>query len=327
LRCAYHGWLYDAAGNCVEQPYEDRTFPEARYKDKIKITAYPVQELGGLLFAYLGPLPAPLLPRWDLLVRENTDRVLELHSLPCNWLQCMDNSADPLHFEYLHAGYGNYVLEKLGEPPWMNQARHVKMEFDLFRYGIMKRRLMEGETEDATEWTVGHPLLFPNILAVGDEEKAQLHFRVPTDDVTTQHFTYVAAIRKPGETPVPMTVTYTQLFDEKRKFIGDPRAVLVQDMIAWVAQGPISDRTREHLASSDKGVIMFHKLLLDNIERIERGEDPLGTIRDRAENEPMIDIRRGAAGYKSFGHAEFANIRSFNSEQDEDQELAGSRST
>jgi hypothetical protein len=100
----------------------------------------------------------------------------------------------------------------------------------------------------------------------------------------------------------------------------------VQDMIAWVAQGPISDRTREHLASSDKGVIMFHKLLLDNIACIERGEDPLGTIRDRAENEPMIDIRRGAAGYKSFGHTDFGEIPSFNVDEDaEDQELAGSR--
>src|ERR1019366_508801 len=66
LRCAYHGWVYDAAGNCVEQPFEDRTFPDAHYRDPIRIIAYPVQELGGLLFAYFGPQPAPLLPRWDL---------------------------------------------------------------------------------------------------------------------------------------------------------------------------------------------------------------------------------------------------------------------
>ena len=63
-------------------------------------------------------------------------------------------------------------------------------------------------------------------------------------------------------------------------------------MVGWVGQGPISDRTREHLTASDKGVILYHKLLLENMERVERGEDPMGTIRDPAENEPHDRIRR-----------------------------------
>ena len=114
LRCAYHGWVFDGDGNCVEQPFEDRNYPEARYRDRIKVTAYPVRELGGLLFAYFGPQPAPLLPRWDLLVRDDLDAAVEIHPLPCNWLQCMDNAADPVHFEWLHAAFGNYMLKKLG---------------------------------------------------------------------------------------------------------------------------------------------------------------------------------------------------------------------
>src|SRR5438105_448709 len=85
LRCAYHGWTYNAQGQVVDMPFEPACLP-------LKITAYPVQELGGLIFAYLGPQPAPLLPRWDLLVREDLDRNVELVKLPCNWLQCMDNS-------------------------------------------------------------------------------------------------------------------------------------------------------------------------------------------------------------------------------------------
>jgi 5,5'-dehydrodivanillate O-demethylase len=51
LRCAYHGWLFDAQGNCLEMPFEDLTHPELRYKEKIKIKAYPCQALGGLVFA------------------------------------------------------------------------------------------------------------------------------------------------------------------------------------------------------------------------------------------------------------------------------------
>jgi 5,5'-dehydrodivanillate O-demethylase oxygenase subunit len=298
LRCAYHGWVYDSAGKCVEQPFEDRAFPEARYRDRIKITAYPVQELGGLLFAYFGPAPAPLLPRWDLLVRDDLDVAVEKHPLPCNWLQCMDNAADPVHFEFLHAAFGNYTLKKLGRPAGMTQARHLKIEFDVFRYGIMKRRLLEGAPEDSDEWRVGHPLIFPNLLAVGNEGTSTLQYRIPVDDTHTLQIAYRTTKREPGAEPKPITVKYSELFDDEGKLVAD--TIPKQDMTGWVGQGPISDRTREHLTASDKGVILYHKLLVDNMDRVVRGEDPMGIIRDRAENEPMVDIRREHDGMRTF---------------------------
>jgi 5,5'-dehydrodivanillate O-demethylase len=290
LRCAYHGWVYDAAGKCVEQPFEDRTVPEARYRDRITITAYPVQELGGLLFAYFGPQPAPLLPRWDILVRDDLDRAIEIHSLPCNWLQCMDNAADPVHFEYLHAAYGNYLLEKLGRPPGMTPARHTKIAFDVFRYGIMKRRLLEGASEDSDEWRVGHPLLFPNILSVGNEGTAMLQMRTPGDDTTTVQFAYRTTARDPSVGALPITVKYSNHFDGSEAFIAD--TIPKQDMLGWVGQGPVSDRTREHLTAGDKGIILYRKLLVENLKRVERGEDPMGIIRDPADNEPMVELAR-----------------------------------
>ena len=123
LRCAYHGWLFDAKGRCLEQPFEDRTLDHNAYKDKVAIKAYPVRELGGLVFAYLGPEPVPLVPRWDILVRDDLDKVVEIHRLPCSWLQCMENAADPVHFEFLHAAFGNYQLKKLGRPPAMSTPK------------------------------------------------------------------------------------------------------------------------------------------------------------------------------------------------------------
>jgi 5,5'-dehydrodivanillate O-demethylase oxygenase subunit len=300
LRCMYHGWLFAADGRCLEAPYEDRTHPEAHMRDKVRITAYPAQALGGLVFAYLGKLPAPLLPRWDLLVRDDLEKFVEVHPLPCNWVQCMDNTADPIHFEFLHAGFGNYQRKRWGRTQGMNPAHHVKIEFKPFRYGIMKHRLLDDMSEDNTEWTIGHPLIFPNILAVGDEGNASLHFRVPVDDTHTLHFTYWTKTPKDGGKPGMTGVKHVELFDEKRKFIGDPDGVITQDMIAWVAQGPISDRVNEHLASSDKGVIMFHKMLVEAAGAVARGEDPLGTIRDEAENQPSVDINRGRDGWKSF---------------------------
>ncbi len=298
LRCAYHGWLFDAKGRCLEQPFEDRTLTENRYKDKITIKAYPVQDLGGLIFAYLGPTPVPLVPRWDLLVREDLDKVIEIHRLPCNWLQCMENAADPVHFEFLHALYGNYQLKKLGRPPAMVAARHVKIEFDRFDYGIMKRRLLEGESPDVDDWTTGHPLLFPNILAVGSTNAPTLQFRVPDDDVHTIQFAYRTTLRKAGAAPRPMTVRHSSLFGEDGKITADN--IPAQDMTGWVGQGPISDRTQEHLASSDKGVVLYRRMLVEEMERIERGEEPMAVIRDPRENEPMIDIRRERRAWQGF---------------------------
>ena len=86
-------------------------------------------------------------------------RQISLRNLSCNWLQCMDNSLDPLHFEHLHGVYGNYLMKRLGRPPMLTVARHLKIAFDVFEYGIYKRRLVEGQMEDSCprDWTKGSP--------------------------------------------------------------------------------------------------------------------------------------------------------------------------
>src|SRR5580704_10863634 len=214
----------------------------------------------------------------------------------------MDNAADPVHFEYLHAVYGNYQLKKLGRPPAMVAARHVKIAFDPFDYGIMKRRLLEGESPDVDDWTTGHPLLFPNILAVGSAHAPTLQFRVPVDDVHTIQFAYRSSVRKPGASPKPMLVKHTNLFNDDGKIVADN--VPAQDMTGWVGQGPISDRTQEHLASSDRGVVLYRRMLVEQMERVERGEEPMAVIRDPGENEPKIDIRRERQGLQGF-HSQY----------------------
>src|SRR5712692_7538455 len=84
LRCQYHGWKFDATGRCLEQPFEETVNPEARFKEKVSLPGYPVQALGGLVFAYLGPEPAPLLPRYDLFVWDNVVRQIGAAVIPCN---------------------------------------------------------------------------------------------------------------------------------------------------------------------------------------------------------------------------------------------------
>src|SRR5258706_7698385 len=108
LRCSYHGWEYDAQGHCLDRPSE--THRDA-LKDKVMTPAYPVQTLGGLIFAYLGPLPAPLLPRFDAYAEDGAIRTVGKVVVDCNWLQIMENSADPVHTEWLHGQILEFIRD------------------------------------------------------------------------------------------------------------------------------------------------------------------------------------------------------------------------
>ena len=293
LRCAYHGWTYDTQGHVVDMPFEPMCIP-------YRITAYPVQELGGLIWAYLGPDPAPLLPRYEGFVREDLEKSVSIKVLDCNWVQCMDNSMDPVHFEHLHGHYGNYMNRRLGKPPAMQTPRHLKIDFDIFEYGVYKRRLVEGDPEDGDDWTIGHPILFPNILAQLQDAYHSYQIRVPVDDTHTLHVLYRGTRPKDGAVAQPgLRVEREEVqYDELGRVFAP--TVIRQDEAAWIGQGPISDRTVEHLVTSDKGVALYHKLLFENIEKVERGEEPMAIVRDPAKNEPMIAIRHERVARTAF---------------------------
>ena len=109
IRCQYHGWKFDETGACVEQPFEDTMHPEALFRSKCGVQGYPVRELAGLVWAYMGPAPVPELPCWEPLTWTDCVRDIAVTELPCNWLQCQENSVDPVHTEWLHSYFGNYV--------------------------------------------------------------------------------------------------------------------------------------------------------------------------------------------------------------------------
>ena len=291
LRCCYHGWTYDTEGHVVDMPFEPACLP-------LKIKAYPTEVLGGLVFAYLGPEPRPLLPRWEGMVRPDLERSITFRHLPCNWVQCMDNSMDPVHFEHLHGYYGDYYNKRHGIPQQLHGARHLKIEFDVFEYGIYKRRLIEGDSEDADDWTVGHPVLFPYILCVGQGANYGFQIRVPMDDTNTMHI--LMQVR-----PLPEGAGLQEVVPMKREQVNynelglvDAPIVVRQDEMAWIGQHAISDRTQEHLVTSDKGVILYHNLIWESIDKVERGEDPMGVIRDETKNTPWIPLRRERASRK-----------------------------
>src|SRR6266705_4572202 len=294
LRCAYHGWLYDRNGKCLEQPYEQAEDPNSNFKERIRMPAYPVQELGGLIFAYLGAEPVPLLPRWDLFVRDGVLRDIGAAVIPCNWLQIMENSLDPVHVEWLHQHFYNYVQERMGNGHLQrSRQKHAKIGFDRFEYGIVKRRIVEGETEEDDDWKVGHPVVFPNMLRQGVVDKkngAGFQIRVPIDDTHTAHWWY-RCYRKSGserrqqaeeipfyDVPVPQFPDNGQ---PQWQFLDNNSG---QDIAAWMTQGPIADRSTEALSRSDKGNILYRHLLEEQVGIIESGRDPMNVFRDPTKN-------------------------------------------
>ena len=300
LRCPYHGWMYNETGACIEQPYEETEDPTGRFKDKTPMKAYPVEQKAGLLFAYLGPQPAPLVPNWDVFAAPDVVRDAGYTVLPCNWLQCQENSLDPVHLEWLHAYWTSYIAEQRDEPESKRpHRRHAKIGFSEFDWGIIKRRVMEGGTEQDTSWREGHPIVFPYFLRQGGSGLHRDHWgmmgpafqiRVPVDDTHTQHWWVMChpkADGEPEQQPEDMPFFSPPLIhlDEK----GDPQWSILdsnsaQDIAAWITQGAIADRTGENLGRSDVGVIMFRKMLEENIRIVEDGGEPMNTFRDSEQN-------------------------------------------
>jgi 5,5'-dehydrodivanillate O-demethylase oxygenase subunit len=285
ISCAYHGWLFDTQGNILETPPERN---EAIMKS-VKHLAYPVQKFIGLYWAYLGPLPAPELPPYDTFVRRDGKRRIVVHPvLDCNWFQAMENSVDPAHLQILHQEYIGR-----GRKP-VNTTRGftddvADNDFYITPYGIMKKRTYTNGQVDE------HPLIFPNILRQGYSTQ----IRVPLDDTHTAHIhvmfepssngTNGSAVHGDDEDPdveylEPYKYPPNALHPEAKFTL---KSVLAQDHMAWETQGPIADRTTEHLSYSDRGIALFRKLTKEQIERAQQGLDPMGVVRDP--NHPMID--------------------------------------
>jgi 5,5'-dehydrodivanillate O-demethylase oxygenase subunit len=287
LRCPYHGWKYGSSGQCLEQPFEQTVRPAGDSRHTVRLAAYSVQEFGGLIYAYLGPKPEPLLPRWDLLVEENVWREIGYTVTECNWLQTVENILDPVHVEWLHGEFRNYAAERTGRNGRQKKRiRHLKIGFDLREYGIVKRRVLEGETEDSDDWKIGHWLVFPSIQKGPD----MLRFRVPVDDTHTAQWYYSVHPLNEGErqraNDIPLYEVPSPVLDRHGRpqwnlLDGD---VDLQDNAIFVSQGAIYDRSGESLWDSDKGIVMYRHLLDNQVTLVKMGKDPMNVFRDPAEN-------------------------------------------
>ncbi len=281
ISCPYHGWLFDTKGNCLETPAEPAG---SLFHLTVKHRAYPVQKFIGMYWAYLGPLPAPVIPKYDVWVRKDgRRRLLQQPQLDCNWFQAMENSVDPSHLQILHQAL------IAGDKTITNTTRGLTdfvKEFTFYEtpFGIMKQRTYTDGNVDE------HPLIFPNILRQGNATQ----IRVPADDTHTEiFFVYFMPVEpdasyddaNPEVTFIPPFKTPAEARHPEARFILD--SVLPQDHMVWETQGPIADRTVERLATTDRGIVMYREVLQREMQNVAEGIDPLATVRDP--NHPMID--------------------------------------
>jgi 5,5'-dehydrodivanillate O-demethylase len=277
IRCAYHGWKYDERGRCVHQPFEKN--PE--YKNEVRHPAYPVEKLAGLLFIYMGPPERkPLLPRWDVLVRRDGKRTLEVHEvLRCNWLQAMENSADTVHTYYLHG----HMMKTKGIAEGAYFYRPIEdYDWELCEWGIIKRCDYGGSRP---EHEVRPPLVFPNILRIPQGYTEAVHWRVPIDDERTQIFVMLLDPSKDGkivEQPEDPPISYVPYRDENGEYI--LTTFPSQDAMAWETQGAVYDRTNEKLGSTDRGITVFRNMLREQIAIVQKGGDPMALVWDEEKN-------------------------------------------
>ena len=282
IRCCYHGWLFDVQGHCVEQPCE----PDAGAKScsKVRQPWYPVQELYGLIWAYMGPPDKkPVLPKYECLEVLEEGEFLEANDdsiggggpqvIPCNWLQHYDNLVDPFHVVILHATFsGTQFVEQMAVMPevtWDTQAHSVRT--------ISIRKLPDGNTLRRIS-EAGLPTLrvipSPRIGRYGMVES--LGWVLPIDDHSFRIYV-VGRVREKGELVKMRSRLNGKLWEdlteeEHQRFPGDYEA--------QVSQGAIAHHSEEFLATSDLGLVQLRRLLHKQLKAMAEGQDPAGVSFD-----------------------------------------------
>jgi 5,5'-dehydrodivanillate O-demethylase len=264
----------------LEQPAEPE---ESSFKDRIKHPAYKAEELGGLIFAYIGPEPAPLLPRYDLFFREDGERAVGAGEEYCNWLQRAENSVDQTHLIALHASVYPHMALKRPVVNWQRTSYGTKITTQV--PGISKPKISHWIFPSHTRHTTAR---------LGERPDHAIRFRVPTDDTKTTTFWVKFYPYNEENRTKPFVLKTVGLEKDQPgayKRLDDGWWGIAshdQDRAAQESQGVIYDRTKEHLGASDQGVTVLRSMIKESIEAVRQGRDPIGVIREPDKNHDII---------------------------------------
>jgi phthalate 4,5-dioxygenase len=302
LRCVYHGWKFDRTGACVDMPSEP---PDSLFKTKVRIGAYPTWEGGGFVWAYLGPrdaVPAP--PDYEFVRVPESHRHVSKTYQSCNWLQALEGGLDSTHATILHN-------MQIGDLRWLHDFSEViprlGVERTPYGYTYSAVRVLPDH-----QWVRVYHYVLPSIQMRGTVQGVDLqdgyvprldgHLWVPIDDNHTWVYNFLyshdpatplphdqalGAETRAGRGPDDLLPGFIPKRNASNNYMIDRalqkttsftgiKGVNTQDFALQEGMGPIVDRSKEHLGTTDRAIIVMRQLLLEATEAVERGELPLG---------------------------------------------------
>ena len=307
LRCIYHGWKFDVGGSCLDQMNEP-----VQFKDKVRVTAYPTVEVGGVVWAYLGPAELqPPPPNFEWATVPATHRHVSKVIQECNWLQALEGGVDTSHAPILHRSI-NRNPGRSGislDSPFV-QGRAPTLEVDVTDYGYRYFGIRQlGEDK---QYVRGYQFIMPftqlrpqQILTQAQDGRPTGgmiggHMWVPIDDENVMVYNMMLSLtdepltdeqrleRDLGNGPEDVDpVTFRarngkwndwgidREMQRNVNFVGI-RGVNPQDRAVQESMGPIIDRSREHLGPADKAIIALRQLLQQAVRTVQEGGAPLG---------------------------------------------------
>jgi phenylpropionate dioxygenase-like ring-hydroxylating dioxygenase large terminal subunit len=311
LRCLYHGWLYDVAGSCLDQPAEP---PGSELRGKIRHLAYPCKEVADAIWAYLGPGEPPAFPLYEPLAAEPGYRIWRKVYEDCNYLQSVEGGIDPSHTSFLHrqfvrSDYTAYGAAAEGTPrsevraPTINDPRAgpvtPRLEVEVTDFGTRQfaiRQLGERAFLRASSF------ILPNVnaVAINPAEVGGYHmcWHVPIDDEHSCRYAIDFTRHRPVDREAHhrwasreigsdyRTVRrrenrYLQDREEMKtvSFAGLGQFVPIHDIAVVELETPIYDRSREHLGYSDRILLAARRALLAALDGLQEGMEPAHSLR------------------------------------------------
>jgi 5,5'-dehydrodivanillate O-demethylase oxygenase subunit len=292
LRCRYHGWKYAADGQLIDVPGEANA---DRIMKRVRQPAYPVVQQAGLLLAYLGPQPVPLLPQYDFLAADG-ERIVEINGFSrSNWLQCVENGIDPTHVSFAHRDF----LPEFEQIP-------DEIRFEHTPRGMVHKTYRPGPRPE-TVFYREHHLVLPTISVTGAAQRlveggtgtpaVSARWTVPIDDHESM---MVMIVYKPADNTgrfkpkqgqahftrwqAMEVAPYSEYRDGQPRPLGYemPKGIPPQDASILDSMGPITDRENENLVAGDEAIVMLRRLYLKAVKQAQANEDPVGVFREPA---------------------------------------------
>ncbi|HPE59469.1 MAG: aromatic ring-hydroxylating dioxygenase subunit alpha [Thiothrix sp.] len=304
IRCPFHGWKFNNSGQCTEQPAEPEN---SRMHRNIRVASYPLREVNGIIFAYLGTGEPPALPDFDCF-RAPSSHVFAFKGLwACNWLQALEVGIDPAHASFLHrflqdedpeAGYGRQFRDSAADTgiPMTRLLREFdrpEIRVEDTDYGmrlITLRDLQNGQTHVRLTNQI-----FPCAITIPmSNEMTITQWHVPVDNENCYWFSLFTSFGQPVDKTTmraqrlkehtlpdyaPLrnrhnNYGYNRQEQETLTWTGMGLDINVHDQWACESMGALQDRTREHLGSTDQAIIRHRRKLVAAMQQLAEGAEP-----------------------------------------------------